>query len=188
MTANSKRRRRKTQPQPPAFSPLEHARGLAFVFLIVGCLAILTAAAFVDAYVSRPSRPNYIALDLIKRQTRVRISTTTIMTQVVSTPADRARGLSGRASLAANHGMLFLFDKADYYGFWMPDMKFNLDIVFIRDGKIVDLVENLPAPLAGQAPETYFPRAAADRVLEVNAGTVKAGNWKIGEAALITSL
>ena len=63
----------------------------------------------------------------------------------------RAKGLSGRAVLAADEAMLFVFPLAWRYSFWMKDMKFNLDIVWIRNGAIVDVSENVLAPIPGDS-------------------------------------
>ena len=97
---------------------------------------------------------------------------------------DRTRGLSGRDSLPEDQGMLFIFDKKGIYGFWMRDMKFPIDIIFLSDNKVVHVVEN--ATPAGQVPSLtiYQPDEPANFVLELNAG--KAGEMGIKEGATIT--
>src|SRR5258708_1067157 len=57
---------------------------------------------------------------------------------------DTEKGLSGRASLGQDNGMLFIFGHADYYAFWMRNMKFPLDIIYIRDKKIVSIINSVP--------------------------------------------
>ena len=93
---------------------------------------------------------------------------------------DRVRGLSGRNSLPEDQGMLFIFEKKGKYGFWMRDMKFPLDIIYIDDNTVVYLVENAPA--GAQAPNLtiYTPDNDANRVLELNAGGAKKCGIKTG--------
>ena len=168
-------------------SPEEMARMIAFSVLALGL--VLIAGVSVGVSASKTQNVKRIVQNAARTTSKaVKIKGVTINVEIADTAAARERGLSGRASLAVNRGMLFLFDKPDYYGFWMPNMKFNIDIVFIRDDKIVEIVENLPAPKMGEEPATYFPRNAADRVLEVNAGTAKVKNWKAGDAVLMAGL
>lgn len=87
---------------------------------------------------------------------------------------DRIRGLSGRASLDAGTGMLFIFEKAERLRFWMREMEIPLDMVWIsEDCRVVDVSENVPFP----DPETsledlprYAPESPAKYVLEINGG------------------
>lgn len=103
-----------------------------------------------------------------------------VQVEVVRTPEARARGLSGRPSLARGRGMLFLFDHADRHAFWMPDMHFDIDIVWIRDGRIVDITHRVPHEVEGPLP-LYRPREPAKVVLEVAAGTAEELGWEIGD-------
>lgn len=93
---------------------------------------------------------------------------------------DRMKGLSGRSNLPEDQGMLFLFEKKGEYGFWMRDMKFSIDIIYIDDNTVVYLIENVPAVV--QAPNliVYTPDAPANRVLELNAGGAKKYGIKKG--------
>ena len=105
----------------------------------------------------------------------------TLNMEIVSSPADIEEGLSDRVSMPRDQGMLFLFHPADRYSFWMQRMHFPLDIIWIRDGRVVDIAENMPAPQNfSLVPATYTPKAAADRVLEVNAGQAREYGLSIG--------
>lgn len=98
--------------------------------------------------------------------------------------AQKARGLSGRDHLDWDHGMLFEYPSADFYAFWMKDMRFDLDLVWIRDGRIIDIDHRVPAP-QGPVPEgalpVYRPRETADTILEVPAGYAAAHGWSPGD-------
>lgn len=99
--------------------------------------------------------------------------------EMAVTEEDQYQGLSGRESLPADTGMLFVFPKAREYDFVMRDMKFPLDIVWLKDNTIVDIKENLP-PEGNPAKTIYTSKAAANKVLELNAGQAKALGLNIG--------
>ena len=108
-----------------------------------------------------------------------------IMVEVAADSHSHALGLAGRESISDRSGMLFLFEKADYYGIWMKDMKFPLDIMWIKNNSIVDLEENVEPPSAGasnSALAIYRPDVPADLVLEVKSGFAKKYNVKIGDS------
>lgn len=95
----------------------------------------------------------------------------TFSIDVARNAVERARGLSGRESLGANEGLLFLFDNPDFHGFWMKDMKFPIDMVWIRGDKVVGWQE-YAQPDDSPDRAVYYPPEPADKVLEVPAGTV----------------
>lgn len=103
---------------------------------------------------------------------------TVIHAEVVSSTAALSQGLSGRDGLADDRGMLFLFPEPGYYGFWMRDMRFPIDILWLQGGTVVELWANAPAPNPGQAPARRDPSQLADAVLEVPAGS--AARWGLG--------
>ncbi|MDX1608324.1 MAG: DUF192 domain-containing protein [Candidatus Spechtbacterales bacterium] len=97
-----------------------------------------------------------------------------IEVELAQTVEEKARGLSARASLPKEKGMLFIFDEPDKHTFWMKGMKFGLDFIWIKDGEIVDVHYNVPPPNknTGSLP-VYSPREPVDMVLEVNAGWIR---------------
>lgn len=101
----------------------------------------------------------------------VKINNHTFKVEVVNTPEKEQLGLSGRTSLPQNQGMLFVFDKKDYHYFWMKNMKFPIDIIFIDGERIVSIAKNAPVPKAGaENLPLYKSGGPIDRVLEINAG------------------
>ncbi len=107
-----------------------------------------------------------------------------IAVEIADTPAAREQGLSGRPELAPDTGMLFLFDRASQREFWMKDMRFDLDIVWIREERIVDLSRHVPAPRTPEersAPARVRPSEPADAVLELPAGSVTLYGWAVGQ-------
>lgn len=103
-----------------------------------------------------------------------------IQVEVADTLDRRARGLSGRTRLAERRGMLFPYGRADRHGFWMYDMRFDIDIVWIRGDRIVDVTARAPHDPPGELP-VYRPSEPADLVLEVPSGTADKLGWRIGD-------
>ncbi len=89
--------------------------------------------------------------------------------EIADSPEERRVGLMFRDPLPENHGMLFVFGREQGYSFWMMDMKFSLDIIWIdRDGIVVHVEHDVPP--CSQACPSYQPNVSALFVLEVNAG------------------
>lgn len=97
----------------------------------------------------------------------------TLNVEPVYTEAAREHGLSGRKYLAKNSGMLFVFPKEDYYAFWMKDMLFPIDIIWMdKNYKVVYIKKNVqPCTLLHCV--QYIPDKPAQYVLEVLPGTFK---------------
>ena len=97
--------------------------------------------------------------------------------ELAKSDADLEKGMGERDFLCRDCGMLFLFPRAGKYGFWMKGMRFNLDIIWVKDDAIVYIEKNIPY----NSLKTYTPDALADKVLEINAGYSDKNNFKIGD-------
>lgn len=86
----------------------------------------------------------------------------------VSSEQDLEKGLSGRESMPENQGMLFTFESSGKHCFWMKDMKFSLDMIWVNADKKVVYVEKNVQP--STYPDTFCPDQPALYVIEVNAG------------------
>jgi hypothetical protein len=100
---------------------------------------------------------------------QVRIGAQTFNVSVAASPPERERGLSGRAALAAASGMWFVFPVPDTYGFWMQDMNFPIDLVWIGPAHQVLGALTLQ-PCTAQPCHIYTPPGPVAHVLEINAG------------------
>ncbi|MEX0877248.1 MAG: DUF192 domain-containing protein [Candidatus Spechtbacterales bacterium] len=108
-----------------------------------------------------------------KQLSYVEIDGKKIEVELAQTPEEKIKGLSGRSSLSEGTGMLFTFDEKGRLTFWMKDMQFDLDFIWIADDTIVDTHKNVPAPKKGQTHlDTYSPSVPADKILEVGAGWI----------------
>ena len=108
----------------------------------------------------------------------IKIGETTFKVEIANTYDARARGLSGRKSLATDTGLLFLFDTPARYGFWMKDMSFPIDIIWIGDNGKVVFIEKDVKP--STYPKVFYSSGPANFVLELNAGAADNHSIKIG--------
>lgn len=118
----------------------------------------------------------------------VQIGSTTIPVDLATTTADIRRGLSGRPKLDHNLGLLFIFSRPAIYQFWMPDMHFPIDIIWIEGGRVVDVDENVSPKFDPAKPVFYRPSKPITRVLEVNAGWFTAQGLKIGDSVIFKNI
>ncbi len=123
-----------------------------------------------------------------EKKGRVLIGEQEFNVEIADNPMKRSQGLSGRVSLGVNEGMLFLFSGAGYQGFWMKGMIIPIDIIWIKDSKVVGFEVNAqpePGIKQGQL-NVYSPPEAVDKVLEVPAGTVERLDIQVGETAVLS--
>lgn len=103
----------------------------------------------------------------------VNLADKAIFVEIAQTNADKARGLIGHKPLNNFEGMLFVFDAKTNATFWMKDMSFPIDIIWIADNRVIGFIENA-LPDDGQ--ELYHAPAPIDYVLEVQSGYVRNNN------------
>ena len=109
-----------------------------------------------------------------------------VAAEVVVTPEDQERGLGYRDALAWHHGMLFEYERPAFLSFWMKGMRFDLDLVWIRDGRIVGISHRVPHVDSPEGPWPPVRTASmADQVLEVPAGYASAHAWRSGDRVQI---
>ncbi len=105
--------------------------------------------------------------------------------EIADTVQKRTAGLSGRSSLPQDTGMLFIFDSPQKYQFWMYEMKFPLDFIWLDGNKVVQIDENVPAPAENGPIAAISPKYAADKILEVNVGFIESTGIKAGDEVKI---
>ncbi len=111
----------------------------------------------------------------------VKIAGENIKVELALTAEEQARGLGGRESLREDEGMLFVFQTPGQYYFWMKDMKFPIDIIWLgEDKKVIYIKKNagIKNPL-----ETYGPKQDSKYVLEVVSGFAESHGIKEGDEA-----
>jgi len=104
--------------------------------------------------------------------------------ELAQTDQEKSKGLSGRKSLPDNSGMLFIFKEKSYPSFWMYDMNFPLDFIWISDETVVDITKDVANPDKGTKDSQltlYSPIHPVNYVLEVNAGYCDKMGIEIGD-------
>lgn len=140
-------------------------------------IALAVGIALFVFWDNRTKLPPVAALDTISKST-VTIGGTTIFVTIADTAALREQGLSGHPGLKSDEGMLFLFEHAGQYPFWMKGMLFPIDIIWIStDWKIVTIAKAITPETY---PEAFFPEDPAQYVLEVPAGFSTQHNLSVG--------
>ena len=117
----------------------------------------------------------------------VNIAGQSVKVDLALTQAEQEQGLSGRKNLLPNTGMLFVFDVPGKYLFWMKDMNFAIDMIWLTKDMKVDYIAKNAAPAS--YPATFGPGTQdglASYVLEVPAGFSDKNNLKIGDSVNFT--
>ena len=112
------------------------------------------------------------------------INSASFVTEVADTPDKRELGLGERDGLDKRHAMYFPFPTSKRWIFWMKGMRFPIDVVWIKDGEVVDVTKNVPVPKDGII-ERFMPNVSANGVLEINAGEAAEINIKPGDKVKI---
>lgn len=110
----------------------------------------------------------------------------TMTVAIASTQEQRERGLGGQATIGSHEGMLFVFQSDVRSRFWMKDMYFPIDIIWIaRDGTILYIV---PDARPDSYPQTYGPDEPARYVLEVPADFCVTYRVRVGDTVQLPRL
>ncbi len=145
----------------------------------LGMLALLIFANQVNrSVISAPE-----SVIPVKAGSHITVNLHSLKLEIADTLAAQQRGLGGRVSLASDQGMLFVFDRPGRYPFWMKDVAFPLDIIWLKQGIVQEVAQFESVTDAILIP-SYTPRYAADRVIEVNAGVAQQFGLKPGVRVL----
>jgi uncharacterized membrane protein (UPF0127 family) len=113
---------------------------------------------------------------------RIEFAGVTLTVELATTPAAQQQGLSDRDSMAADHGMLFIFNQEAQWSFWMHEMRFPLDVIWFNASRAAVFIEQDLPPCIPAACPIYTPTSNAMYVLEVNAGFVRAHGVVLGDS------
>lgn len=121
-------------------------------------------------------------MSIFKKTPNITIGSHNFKVAVAASQQELEVGLSETKSLSQNQGMIFLFEKPDYYSFWMKNMKFPIDIIYINQDTIVTIKNNVAPPKNNnEIPIIYTPTEPSDKVLEIQANLSKKYNFKKGD-------
>lgn len=147
-------------------------------------VAVIALTAYSYRCVTEKVCGSVIIDKLVRSSVDVTLPKGVIRAEVVDTQAARELGLSERRGLSEGVGMLFVFEKEGRYGFWMKDMQFPIDIVWISSsGLVVQIVEH--ARPEDYPDTTYINTIAAAYVLEMREGDIARYGIKVGSRVKI---
>jgi uncharacterized membrane protein (UPF0127 family) len=133
---------------------------------LVAAAAVVIAAVAAAYVLNQPECGNYRSDKILTIN-----NTAQLKAEVADSGAEKAKGLGGRSCIEPNQAMLFIFDKPGQYPFWMKDMKFPIDIVWIdANRRVVDLdIDVAPSTY----PKTFVSESPILYVLELQANRSK---------------
>ena len=183
---------------------------MSFRFWLITILTLIVVILAGNRFIIPRFQNNPSEQVTVSGQQTVTIGSTTIDIEVADEPAEIQQGLSGRPSLDPDTGMLFVLSQERIPTFWMKDMRFALDFIWIGYGKVpvapsglymmppkfdstkpmvLDITENVPPPPLAGIPDlnllTYSPSVPVTHVLEVNAGFVQSQQISIGDKVIL---
>jgi uncharacterized membrane protein (UPF0127 family) len=101
--------------------------------------------------------------------------------EIAADDAARTRGLMFRDNMAADHGMLFVFDDEQPRAFWMKNTYIPLDMLFFdKDYRLVSVQQRVP-PCRRDPCSSYASTGPARYVLELNSGLAEKLGVKAGD-------
>jgi uncharacterized membrane protein (UPF0127 family) len=152
------------------------------VAIAVGVIAASSVLYFNPAITSMLSQPEDEQQELIisqevrsgsngYRQVNVTVNGMVLIADIAATDEQRIKGLSVKDSLAENEAMLFVYDNEAEHTFWMKDMKFPIDIIWIDTDKTVVHIEHNLQPCSSEfLCQSYKPIDDSLYVLETVSG------------------
>jgi uncharacterized membrane protein (UPF0127 family) len=159
--------------------------------LVIAPLLMITAGCTVMNQSTNEVIPMPLTPEQTDRSHEAKITTTTgtYTMQIVDTPEERQAGLSQRTAVPLS-GMLFVLDDTSETSIWMKDMLISIDIVWLRDGEVIEVAENV-AP-QHDVPDSeltiYRPSQPADTIMEVMAGTARDKGLIVGNRVEVTGI
>lgn len=111
----------------------------------------------------------------------------TIGLEVARTDEQLATGLMFRDELLADVGMLFELPRPKPQILWTKGLNFPIDIVFLREGKVLLVIPNVP-PCPGESCPVYGSSGPVDQVLELSAGRAAELGLEPGERLTIQAV
>jgi uncharacterized protein len=144
-------------------------------FILLGILIISIILSVLSLFIQTSNRESY-----------VKIKDAIVYVEIADSPEKKYQGLSDRASMPQDRGMLFIFPGGNNGAFEMRRMRFPLDIIWIKDLKIAKLDKNLPPPYeTNNVPVIVYSPGSVQHVLEVNAGWSDQNNIGVGDEVQI---
>lgn len=154
------------------------------LFLILFLILILAVNFTKQPKVTIPAKTETVKhIELVRNNQENHAENIKIKVEIAKRESELTKGLSGRQNLEKNSGMLFELSEKKTVTFWMKDMNFPLDIIWIDENIIIGIEKNAPRPTGDKIPTFSSPKPV-NFVLEVNAGFSEKNNINIGDKVI----
>jgi uncharacterized membrane protein (UPF0127 family) len=141
---------------------------LSLVLLAVSCSKFLSADALGQGGISKS---NVMSDQSLPNKVNITVNGVALQADLAVSADEQTKGLSIKNTLKSNEGMLFPYDAPRILSFWMKDMKFPIDILWLNSDKQVVHIEESLEPCSPFLPcPSYSPDVEAQYVLETMAG------------------
>ena len=153
---------------------------------------IVLVAIFIFSTAQKPDLENIETQELSSNKIKyVKIAGADVKVELALTPTEQARGLSGRSELKEGEGVLFVFDNPGIYSFWMKDMLFPIDIIWLAPSNgggdsLMKVVYIKKDARPESYPKTFDSELEAKYILEVASGFSEKNNLQVGDSAVFT--
>jgi uncharacterized protein len=166
-----------------------------FMHVYLAAMIISILVKFFDSTAHSISIPNALRIAIViaaligffisgAMSKKICFETVCVDAEVKDTNEERMLGLMYRESLEQGKGMLFVFEQPDRYGFWMKNVKFPIDIIFVDKEKMIVHIATA-APCLEEPCDIYQPDQPALYVIEVNEGFSEEHDLAVGQRVII---
>ncbi len=152
-----------------------------YIFALV-CLITLTVIAVLWTKQPGTDGSTVSPKDLSYKEIPLTIASTTFTAYVSDTAELRSRGLSRFSPLKSTEAMLFMFENEGMWDFWMKDMIFSLDMIWVDASKTIVGIEKNVSP--NSFPKSFSAGTKSMYVIEVNAGTSDMFGIDVGDRVI----
>jgi uncharacterized membrane protein (UPF0127 family) len=163
---------------------MHHGPTLRAFFIVMGVIGVCAVIAGIFFYFymhanAAPAAPTTLSDFPGYKTTLLHIDGQEIRAAIADNSANQELGLGNRSNLPDGEGMLFIFTTDSEEAFWMKDMHFSIDMVWISvEGNIVYMAQDISPDTY---PENFVPTSPARYVLELPAGYAQAHGFKVGD-------
>ena len=156
-------------------------------FVIFICLDLVAIMVFYNIFEPKPISTHNEGLP--RKQAEIKVKNTgkivKLTVELAQSPKELELGLSRRAMMETGFGMYFVLPMRNISTFWMKDMRFPIDIIWIDEGKIVGIAKNSSIPKDQNNIPTFRSPQEVTNVLEVEAGFADKNNIKVGDTLIL---
>lgn len=165
--------------------------GMLLGIWLIGCSPSVPTASITDNTIAvkqaTPSPTPQFRGQMLPISAIATIAGKTINLEVTRTPEQQALGLMYRTSLPDDRGMLFEFNPPQPVSFWMKNVKIPLDMIFLRQGVVRAIANQVPPCNANPCP-SYGPNTPIDQVIELRGGRASQLGLRVGDRITVQFL